>query len=1027
MRNERLIANAGSGKTHALTTRMIQLLAQGVEPRKIAALTFTRKSAGEFLSAVFVRLAEAASKPQKLAELRTSESLEQVDAEQCQSMIQKLALQLGCLGMGTIDSLFARIAKAFPLESGLAEDFSIAAEAQIDAAREKTLAEIFAKESTASLADFIDLLRRITRNQGERDVFQRLLSETQNLHEKFLETPGNVTWGDASAIWQNGCDILKAGEIAPVAQQLWEEIQKEHPNLSAEAFQSWQTGVALAVEHVPSNQFSDGLKKFISKLSNEKETDDGQVYIPTRNAHAGRVFLSPTIGALRDELRNSLLKPEFESLLARSRSLHAFMRKFEEVYSALVRSAGLVTFGDITDSLARKANPQSREGEIWRNSVAYRTDQKFDHWLLDEFQDTSRPQWKILKTFIDEVVMDPEGRRSFFYVGDTKQAIYSWRGGDPDLFFEIFKEFNEVEQTIHDAEPLAQSWRSCPAILKFVNQVFGDLAPVKTVLEIPEAAAEKWAKAWTLHTASPKTEEVKGYAEWVSVPKNDTDDEEEGSAIDRKALEILKQTEPWTRGLSCAVLKPDNNGVASFAALLQAHDIPVAVEGKTNPCVDNPLGAALLATLRVVAFPDDSLSQAIANGFPAATAWGLGDEWKFRKHTLQSLACLGYAATIRAWIDLASLDGEPFLKERAAAFLLAAEEFDACRKPGDAIGDFLRFVEKRQTQETEASGVVRIMTIHQSKGLGFDMVIASGLDKKGRANDGNRIALGPTVREVEWGVLLPAKEFAEQDETLSTQLEIEDAESKYGNLCKAYVALTRAKKALYVVTTALGEDPKSKNFARHLLLQFGADSASIGNANWYQGNTLELAAADPFADASHPFCPPLLGTPKPASPSSFKTQTGEGSGFVSLSQEAAELGTEVHEALAGIEWLESGIQLPETISQHAEKLVSGFLDKPIAQEVFTKPEQAHNLWRERAFDVTLDGQWVSGVFDRVLVYLSEAGEPTSAIIYDFKTDHGSPAEIEQRYSGQMEVYCKAVCALLGLPPDRVKSKILCVR
>jgi hypothetical protein len=107
--------------------------------------------------------------------------------------------------------------------------------------------------------------------------------------------------------------------------------------------------------------------------------------------------------------------------------------------------------------------------------------------------------------------------------------------------------------------------------------------------------------------------------------------------------------------------------------------------------------------------------------------------------------------------------------------------------------------------------------------------------------------------------------------------------------------------------------------------------------------------------------------------------------------------------------------------------VRGFLDKPIAKEVFTKPEQAHNLWRERAFDVTLDGQWVSGVFDRVLVYLSEAGEPTSAIIYDFKTDHGSPAAIEERYAGQMEVYCKAICALLRLSPDCVKSQILCVR
>ena len=105
----------------------------------------------------------------------------------------------------------------------------------------------------------------------------------------------------------------------------------------------------------------------------------------------------------------------------------------------------------------------------------------------------------------------------------------------------------------------------------------------------------------------------------------------------------------------------------------------------------------------------------------------------------------------------------------------------------------------------------------------------------------------------------------------------------------------------------------------------------------------------------------------------------------------------------------------------------GFLEKPIAQEVFTKPAHPHNLWRERAFDVTLEGQWVSGVLDRVLVHCSNEGSPTSAIIYDFKTDHGSPAEIEERYAGQLEVYRKAVCHLLGLSTDCVKFKILCVR
>jgi ATP-dependent exoDNAse (exonuclease V) beta subunit len=1021
MTNQRLIANAGSGKTYALTTRMIQLLAQDVRPDKIAALTFTRKSAGEFLSAVFNRLAEAAKDPKKLADLQKEDGLANLDAARCRAMLTKLALHIGRLGMGTIDSLFARIARAFPLESGLAEDFAMAGEAEILSARERTLAALFANESSASLSDFIDLLRRINRTHGERDIFKNLLKETENLHAKFLATPQGSTWGDADVIWENGCAILSSGPVAPVARQLWDAIQSEHPNLRADAFQTWQTGITLAEQHPYPKPLSEDLKNFFKKLSNERSTDDGSIYIPSGNAHAARVFLTPTIRPLRDEMRLAMLKPEFESLLQRSRSLHALMQKFEESYSALVRSAGLVTFGDITDSLARKAGD-----EAWRLSAGYRIDQKFDHWLLDEFQDTSRPQWKILETFIEEVLTNPEGNRGFFYVGDTKQAIYSWRGGDPNLFFEIFDEFQSKGYPIEDALPLRESYRSCRSILNFVNEVFGKLDRVKSELEIPDATIEKWASAWTEHIVSPKTCDLDGYAEWISIPKNAGDDDEDGDATDRKILQILEATEPWKRGLSCAVLKRDNKAVAALASLLQSKDIPVAVEGKTNPCVDNPLGAAFIAALRLCASPDDKIAAAIVHGFPTTLAWGVGEGWKFRRETLASVAQSGFASTIRQWADASDIANEPFLKERAAAFLLAAEEFDSCRKSSDGIPDFLRFVENRQTQENEASGVVRIMNVHQSKGLGFDMVIVSGLDKKGGGNDSTNLALGPSASEVKWGVLMPGKELAVHDSLLDAQLKIEEADHKFGEICTAYVALTRAKKALYVLTNALGANPTAKNFARHLLLQFGADSASIGNANWYQGHTLEVVATDPVA-AAHPFCPPLQGTPKPASPSSFKAQPGEGSGFVSLSQEAAELGTEVHEALAGIEWFESGTQLSENISQNAEKLVRGFLEKPIAKDVFTKPEKPHNLWRERAFDVTLDGQWVSGVFDRVLVHLSEVGEPTSAIIYDFKTDHGSPAEIEERYTGQMEVYCKAICALLRLSPDCVKSQILCVR
>lgn len=152
-----------------------------------------------------------------------------------------------------------------------------------------------------------------------------------------------------------------------------------------------------------------------------------------------------------------------------------------------------------------------------------------------------------------------------------------------------------------------------------------------------------------------------------------------------------------------------------------------------------------------------------------------------------------------------------------------------------------------------------------------------------------------------------------------------------------------------------------------------------------------------------------------------------GAGFVGLSFAAADLGTEVHEILSSIHWIEDHPPQMDFASREAAKLVHGFLQKPIANEVFSKPHAPVDLWREKAFDVILDGQWVSGVFDRVLIHRSQDGKPASAVIYDFKTDYGSASEIEERYASQMEVYRKATCVLLGLSEDHVKSQILGIR
>lgn len=116
------------------------------------------------------------------------------------------------------------------------------------------------------------------------------------------------------------------------------------------------------------------------------------------------------------------------------------LRGYEHSYDAAVRRAGRLTFADVLRRLLpgggapRLSSHPDDETQEARLMIDWRLDARYDHWLLDEFQDTSAEQWSVLRNLIDEAVQDPEGRRSLFYVGDVKQAIFAWRGETPCCF-----------------------------------------------------------------------------------------------------------------------------------------------------------------------------------------------------------------------------------------------------------------------------------------------------------------------------------------------------------------------------------------------------------------------------------------------------------------------------------------------------------------------------------------------------------------------------------------------------------------
>ncbi len=777
-----------------------------------------------------------------------------------------------------------------------------------------------------------------------------------------------------------------------------------------------ELAVARAAE--PGEELDAFIKKRLDKTSKDKTT--GEDYLPTGGKKLSRVYLNESVAPARTALALALLKPEFEALLRRSAALHEFMGAYESVYERQTRGLGRLTFSDITDLLAHQV------GAIeWLASAGYRLDARYDHWLLDEFQDTSRPQWAVLSAFIDEVVQDPEGGRSFFYVGDTKQALYLWRGGDPRLFFEIRDKYNGPGGARIEERALQASYRSAREIISFVNAVFGSIETVRTELELPERAVEDWRRAWREHTVAGENAGRAGYVRWTEVaPDANANDDADGAdgefeagPQDLEILRILREAEPWKRGLSCSVLKRDNRRLGVLAALLQSAGIPVTVEGRTNPCVDNPLGAALVAGFRFVASPNDQLAGVLFAG--SKLGEGVEDSVAFRDESLRLIAAVGFADTARAWIARIDLRGEPFLARRGEEFAAAAAEFDAGRSAEDGVHAFLDFITGWQTQEAESTDVVRLMTVHQAKGLTFDLAIVSGLDRLTQDRTSGALALGGG-RPPRWGTLLPKRQLTESDPVLTEARDAMLADDFYGTLCTAYVAMTRPRYALHVVTDRVEERSRAKKLGR-LLGRLVEPGFEAGDSDWFERWELREPGALPVgAKESVTLTAPTGTTPRPVSAS-------ESGAFRAGSSVAADLGNEIHETLAEIEWLDWRAPFDfDGCSEVARQALEVFFSGAEARAIFAKPDANVTIWRERSFDVLIEGEWFSGTFDRVHVTFSPEGDPVSAEIFDFKTGVVGERELALRHAGQLATYRTAVARLLGLNADNVAAKIVLV-
>jgi ATP-dependent exoDNAse (exonuclease V) beta subunit len=760
--------------------------------------------------------------------------------------------------------------------------------------------------------------------------------------------------------------------------------------------------------------------------------------------------VSPDIQKAAAALVEHLIHETREYRLREASAVRLFLGHYHDAYEQEVRGRGLLTFSDVTALLQpsgdfRGMTQAPPEGLSARLQLDERLDSRYDHWLLDEFQDTSRSQYLALHNLLDEVIMEAggtHGQRSFFCVGDVKQAIYGWRKGDSRLFDEIFMKANGGIRRDH----LSSSWRSSAEVLDALNKVFGSLD--ETAPGIDELVRARWDVAWADHAPAEASNPLPGYVSWVSSEADDV--KERDSEIRDHVVVLLRDHLVKIRSgaISAAILVRSNKEASRWVDILREEGIPALSE--SNPPVgrDNPVASVIHSVITLMAHPGDGfarghLSMAPLGGIFFKDHRGSAGLSEFLDTTGRLKSQGGFSALTEWALGLiGTLIRDPFSKDRSSALMRAALKAD---EAGITDPDeFLQMLEEYEEPGRSAPRSVQVMTIHKSKGLEYDMVVipVTGKMMSLESTRNDDITGWENESGEAFVMKLPPEDIRLLPENITLQIAADKhrLDQLFESLCAWYVAMSRAKSALYLFThepkkPKKGADPACPSFPG-LVLGGLDEHRSWGDPDWADHLKPKEQSEDPDPLPSRIELPARVRSLRKETPSGHHDGALLGEAAFSP-RDAAALGTEVHELFESIDWIDprSPWVPPEGYSEESIELVRACIARGGFRELFTAPEGSVEIWKEKRFDMVVDDPeekgdplWLSGCFDRVVIHRDAKGKALRAELIDYKTDlNKSREQLIGDHGEQLRIYRRVLHRLLGLQEEHITLRLIHVR
>lgn len=1097
-----LSASAGTGKTQVLSARVLRLLLRpGVAPGQILCLTFTKAGAAEIAERVSAVLARWV----RLEDTKLARELAAIGAPSDPATRERartlFASVLDCPGGGlridTIHAFSQWLLAAFPDEAELVPGTRPMEDRDRELLARQVLAAMVAEAEASGDTGALAPLEMLSERMGPAEVPGWLMRcaaargmwlgpgawqpPMRERVMRLLGLPADAGEASLAELCADGTFDCEALRRLLAANERWGTATAQ-ATISA-------IGDFLAASGMGRVSAAGPLEAALfTRECSPRALKSLEKHDPAYGAHAEAVAAS--LAALRDR----------RALLALAEVMVPALeigRRFALAWEEAKAREGLIDFDDQIRRAAALLGDQTIGS--W---IRYKLDRRFDHILVDEAQDTNAEQWAIVKALTDDFFSGQGQRegvqRTLFVVGDYKQAIFGFQGTSPENFAAARRYYQALIDQLAENDPsvepllplgLGRSYRTSQPVLDFVDAAIAAIGRESFGLGAEEAAEPHvgydrpgLVALWQPISAREHDAEDDGPEDWLSEPER------------AMAHRIADQVAGWLRdGFPLAKDGGRNAGPGDIMVLVRKrrelaglivarlHAAGVPVAGVDRLRLAAPLGVRdLMAALRFAAQPLDDLSLANLLVSPLV-GWSQDDllEHGYRPagialwdHLRQGTAALQRATADKLGELLRIADFEPpqamlrwmlvgpWQGRRALVARLGSEIEDPIDELLNAatayaatdaasLAGFIAWFDAGEGElkrESEGGGgMVRVMTVHGSKGLQAPIVILA--DATGNPDTSPVRALA--LAEVLPGEGAPQREVPlpalRKDEKAGPVLAAEaaaKAKERAEHWRLLYVAMTRAEEALFI-GGALGKRetaPAPDSWYARLAPLFTGEM--VADAIW--GARQEWGAlSPPIPRAPSDLAPetielpawanapigPEPRPPRPLAPSAAGSERGADPPLpAEAARAAARRGVLIHRLLerlpdvpfdrraeAARAWLERQARDLEP-GERADLLTAALavLAEPAFAAVFSPSSLA-----EVPLAATVGGQVIAGTVDRLLI------EEDRVTVVDFKTARRPPAGLDDVPESTLRQMAAYAAALEAIYPEReVRAALL---